>query len=84
VAVRVEIDRLLASDKTSSLDKERMDRLLQTTGETLPVHRSNYGEVKLLNYRETLPKDLAPMVVLDASGRCRDRACSDVAWGNDA
>ena len=67
-----QVDRLLASDKTSSLDKERLDRLLQTTGETLPVHRSNYGEAKLLDYRETLPKDLAPMVVLDASGRCRE------------
>ena len=71
-AVRAEVDRLLASDQTSPLDKKRMDRLLQTTGQTLPVHRSNYGEVKLLDYRETLPKDLAPMVVLDASGRCRE------------
>lgn len=67
-----EIDRLLACDKTSSLDKERLERLLQAAGETLPVHKTNHGEVKLLDYRDTLPKDLAPMVVLDASGRCRE------------
>ncbi|WP_407497033.1 hypothetical protein [Pseudooceanicola sp. MF1-13] len=30
------------------------------------------GQVKtMLDYRDTIPNDLAPMVVLDASGRCR-------------
>ena len=25
----------------------------------------------MLDYRDTIPSDLAPMVILDASGRCR-------------
>ena len=66
-----EVARLRASDKVSDLDRERLERLQQAAGETLPVHKNNYGEAKLLDYRDTLPKDLAPMVVFDASGRCR-------------
>lgn len=67
-----EIDRLLDAEKTSVLDRERLERLQQAAGETLPVHRNNYGEAKLLDYRDSIPEDLAPMMVFDASGRCRE------------
>jgi hypothetical protein len=36
-------------------------------------HDISKEEVKImLDYRDTIPTDLAPMVILDASGRCRD------------
>ena len=66
-----EVARLLGSDRTTTLDRERLERLQHASGETLPVHRNNYGEAKLLDYRDSLPEDLAPMLVFDASGRCR-------------
>lgn len=68
---RAEMDRLLDSNTVSSLDRQRLECLQQAAGETLPVHRTNHGEAKLLDYRDSIPEDLAPMVVFDASGRCR-------------
>lgn len=66
------IRRLLAASDTPALDRERLERLIQVAGRTLPVHRSNQGDTILLDTRDTLPSDLAPMVILDASGRCRE------------
>ncbi|NVO29553.1 hypothetical protein HJ526_19235, partial [Donghicola sp. C2-DW-16] len=48
-----------------------LERLVQAAGKCLPVHMNAFGEAKLLDYRETLPNDLFPLLVLDASGRCR-------------
>ncbi|WP_101069278.1 hypothetical protein [Roseovarius salinarum] len=47
------------------------DHLMFLAGRAVPVRRSNLGLTMLLDYRETLPDDLAPMVILDASGRVR-------------
>jgi hypothetical protein len=41
------------------------------SGKTVSVRRDGaYGNT-MLDYRETLPQGLAPLVVLDASGRVR-------------
>ena len=70
-AALAEMNRLLYANAVSSLDRGRLERLQQAAGETLPVHQTSYGEAKLLDYRDSIPEDLAPMVVFDASGRCR-------------
>lgn len=45
--------------------------LLDMAGQCIPVRRMQTGMKLLLDYRDTIPSDLAPMVILDASGRCR-------------
>lgn len=67
-----EVNRLLADKCFSGTDRERLERLQQAAGENLPVHRNAFGNAMLLDYRETLPQDLFPLLVLDASGRCRE------------
>lgn len=67
----VEVHRLLQSAEVSPLDKQRLERLQQVSGQLLPVYRSNNGKVSVLGYRKTLLPGLAPLLVLDASGRCR-------------
>lgn len=44
--------------------------LLHMAGQALPVHETKTGDKLLLDNRDTIPGDLAP-IVLDASGRCR-------------
>ncbi|SER75730.1 hypothetical protein SAMN04490244_1112 [Tranquillimonas rosea] len=67
-----EVQRVGNAETTSLVDKKRLERLCHAVGDSLPVHRNNLGEIKLLDYRDTLPDDLAPMMILDASGRCRE------------
>ena len=67
-----EVNRLLADPSLTNADRERLERLCQAAGQSLPVHRNTFNEVKLLDYRDTVPNDLYPLLVLDASGRCRN------------
>jgi hypothetical protein len=67
-----EAHRLLQRDaEISPRDKEALLMLHHIAGRQLPVYKTNNGTCRLLSYRKTLPRDLAPMLVLDASGRCR-------------
>lgn len=50
------------------------------SGKTVTVHRDGPLGKAVLDYRETLPPDLAPMVILDASGRVRE-TCRDIEAG---
>ena len=67
-----EVRRLLQSAEVLRRHKQGLERLQEIAGQSLPVCRSNNGKVSLLGYRKTLPPDLAPLLVLDASGRCRN------------
>ena len=61
----------LAHDGSSDDIKQAARDLLDIAGQTLGVHQTSNGIKLLLDYRDTIPQDLAPMVILDASGRCR-------------
>ena len=45
--------------------------LRDMAGEAPKVFANSKGIKTMLDYRDTIPSDLAPMVILDASGRCR-------------
>lgn len=56
-----------ASERVS----EAASALLYLAGREVMPLRSQHGVTSALDYRDTLPADLAPMVILDASGRVR-------------
>jgi len=51
--------------------KEAATDLWHLSGRTVSVRRCSLNKSTLVDYRETLPPDLAPMLILDASGRVR-------------
>lgn len=51
--------------------KQSAQDLIAVAGQQLGVRQTSKGIKLLLDYRDTIPQDLAPMVILDASGRCR-------------
>lgn len=52
--------------------REELAALWYLSGKTVVVRRDGRDGNTVLNYRETLPEDLAPLLVLDASGRVRE------------
>lgn len=52
--------------------REELAALWYLSGKTVVVRRDGKDGNTVLNYRETLPEDLAPLLVLDASGRVRE------------
>ena len=61
----------------AAADRLRDDQRMAATsifilaGKTARVVRDNYTGAAVLSYQDTLPEDLAPLLVLDASGRVR-------------
>lgn len=51
--------------------KQTASSLWLLSGKTATIRRDHAKGNTMLDYRDTLPKDLAPLVVLDASGRVR-------------
>lgn len=60
-------DRKLRADEQAVLSS-----LWYLSGKTVTIRRDGRYNNTVLDYRETLPSDLAPMVILDASGRVRE------------
>ncbi|MFV0475929.1 MAG: hypothetical protein ACK5MQ_17255 [Pikeienuella sp.] len=50
---------------------ETASALLYLSGRKVAISRSHHGVISALDYRDALPADLAPAVILDASGRVR-------------
>lgn len=63
----------LPGGNTGLRDDERAaaTSIFTLAGRTAGVWKDNHSGSAFLSYRETLPKDLAPLLVLDASGRVR-------------
>ena len=62
----------IPSDRARVEHEQAITELWLLAGKTVSVRRDGaYGNT-MLDYRETLPAGLAPMVVLDASGRVRE------------
>jgi hypothetical protein len=53
-------------------DATAAEQLLHLAGRTVCIRNDSNEVATALDYRETLPDDLAPMVILDASGRVRE------------
>ncbi len=52
--------------------REQLSLLWYLSGRTVVVRRDGKDGSAVLSYRDTLPEDLAPLLVLDASGRVRE------------
>jgi len=77
----VELNDILAlfdhhrdNDKRKLKEDQRMavSSLWFLSGKTVSIRRNGTDGNTVLDYRDTLPDDLAPMVILDASGRVRE------------
>lgn len=68
------IDNDRDNDKRTLRDDQRaiLSALWFLSGKTVTVRKDGAMGNTVIDYRETLPDDLAPMVILDASGRVRD------------
>lgn len=67
----VTLNDLIAVCEGDAKDTATVDALWYLSGKTVTAFTdAGYGST-VLDYRETLPADLAPMVILDASGRVR-------------
>lgn len=66
----------LPSSNLDSTTKEKQRQTLSAlwalSGRSVIVRRDDGGRNTMLDYAETLPPDLAPLLVLDASGRVRE------------
>ncbi|NSY39291.1 DEAD/DEAH box helicase family protein [Leisingera sp. ANG59] len=51
--------------------RKRLDKLKAMAGRAARINRTHGNRVIALNIRDALPSDLAPLLVLDASGRVR-------------
>ncbi len=58
-------------DRGPMWQREAAADLWHLSGRTVSVRRCSRSKSTLVDYRETLPPDLAPMLILDASGRVR-------------
>jgi hypothetical protein len=68
-----EADDVLASlDDHPSCHRNVLVSLMHMSGGVATVRRDGGTGVAILDYRESLPSDLAPILVLDASGRIRE------------
>jgi len=68
----VDLNSALSIFDASYADITAVSSLWHMSGRTVTVRNDGaYGPV-MLTYRQTLPDDLAPMIVLDASGRVRE------------
>ena len=67
-------DRLAANNGTveRSRDRETAQALVTITGRRVRVSRDGLSGSAMLTFREEMPADLPPMLVLDASGRVRE------------
>ena len=64
---RDNLERSLREDQRTALSA-----LWFLSGKTVTVRRDGKYGATMLDYRETLPEDLAPLLVTDASGRVRE------------
>lgn len=55
-----------------AVDQRAATTLWQLGGKTATVRHDGQGRRTMLDYRDLLPEDLAPLLVLDASGRVRN------------
>ncbi len=53
-------------------DKDLAEALWRLSGRSARIRRDNYDGATALEYEENLPDDLAPMLILDASGGLRE------------
>jgi hypothetical protein len=58
-------------DKPSSMQRQTTQDIFDLFGRSATVRRDGRKGCSLVTYRDTLPKDLMPILVLDASGRVR-------------
>ncbi|TAM46255.1 MAG: hypothetical protein EPN55_05805 [Gammaproteobacteria bacterium] len=61
-----------AEAKYQEQRREQLSLLWYLSGRTVVVRRDGKDGNAVLSYRDTLPEDLAPLLVLDASGRVRE------------
>lgn len=56
----------------SQLDQDKAEALWYLSGRTVRVRRSQDSAATTFDYEDNLPEDLAPMLILDASGGLRE------------
>ncbi|MCA1338294.1 hypothetical protein [Pseudooceanicola marinus] len=66
-----EVYRLMGDPSKPGKERDRLELLAEMADSERLIVRDNFGDAKLVGYRMTLPEDLSPLLVLDASGRCR-------------
>jgi len=64
-------DTVEKTGRTSDDQKATTTALIALNGRTARAHRDNRNSRTILTYHDTLPDDLLPLLVLDASGRVR-------------
>jgi len=64
-----EVMRVL--EEAPLIEQEAASSLWMLSGKTVAVRKDGFLGTTILDFKETLPQDLAPVVILDASGRVR-------------
>jgi hypothetical protein len=71
----IEMPLLILDLGWENLDKSKKDanlsNLIWMSGQGVRLHDDNFSGATIISYRDSLPKEFAPLLVLDASGSLR-------------